>query len=139
MAPYVLCICNLTSHPAGKSHIDVMINESAKKPSSIKARTIKEQGRIQGGGGAKGAVAPLQPRNIGFFNTKMDPSPPPSSQCSPLKLESIVKLTTKIHQKCQKLAFLLPFVLDLGRFVGVAHGKWAWSKNFRALGARLLF
>ena len=29
-----------------------------------------------GGGGAKGAVAPPQPRNIGFFNTKKNPSPP---------------------------------------------------------------
>ena len=37
-----------------------------------------------------------------------------------------MKLTIKIHQKCQKLAFLLPFVLDLGRFVGVV-------KKFRAL------
>ena len=76
------------------------------------------QGRIRGGGGgggggAKGAVAPPQPRNIGFFNTKMDPIP--------LKLGSIMKLTTKIHQKCQKLAFLLPLVLDLGRFLGVVY------------------
>ena len=59
-----------------------------------------------GGGGAKGAAAPPpppppQPRNIGFFDTKMDPSLP-SSQCSPLKLGSIMKLTTKIHQKCPK-------------------------------------
>ena len=58
-----------------------------------------------GGGGAKGAVASPQPRNIVFFfNTKTDRSP--------LKLGSIMKLTIKIHQKCQKLTFLLPFVLN---------------------------
>ena len=43
-----------------------------------------------------------------------------------------MKLTTKIHPKGQKLAFLLPFALELGRFVGVVMEKWAWSKNFRA-------
>ena len=59
----------------------------------------------------------------------MDPSPP-SSQCSPLKLGSIMKLTIKIHQKCQKLAFLLPFVLDLGRFVGVVQ---KFSRASRAI------
>ena len=36
-----------------------------------------------------------------------------------------MKLTTKMHQKCRRLAFLLPFVLDLGRLR-------VWPKIFRA-------
>ena len=59
-------------------------------------------------GRAKGAVAPLSAEIQAY---KMNPS-----QCSPLKVGSVIKVITKIHQKCCKL---LSFVLHLGQFVGV--------------------
>ena len=94
-----------------KRHIDVSVTEMNSTAQYRSVRSTRTriacmnvcvlyhyyQGRIRRGG-AKGAVAPPpppKPRKC-FSNTKMDPSP----QCSPLKLGSIMKLTTKIHQKC---------------------------------------
>ena len=71
-----------------------------KPPSSQQSFGINGRGGYRGR--AKGAVAPpLQPRSIGFFNTKMSPSPPPAP-FSPVAPQARVfmKLSTKTYQKC---------------------------------------
>ena len=81
-------------------------------------------------GGAKGAVAPPQPRNIGFFNTKMDPSPPPPLANVAPQARVYHEIDYKNTPKMSKTGLSAAICTRSRPFVGVVTKKWAWSIKF---------